>query len=401
MTSPVRPRFETSPRHPLSAALLVALGSAASSCVEESAPLDDDEVLASSQPIVNGQVDTGHPATVALTVQGYAFCSGTLVTPTVVVTAAHCITPEIGSPSWEQVEVFFGTSVFEGGTFIALDDGLAHPGFDATLEDPDDDIAVLRLDSPAPVAPVPMADLPPLGTSLTLVGFGITQTGAEDGGTKRVASATIFERYGKVFAMELAPSGTCSGDSGGTALWNDGGVEKLVGVHTRSDCASFMLNESVDSHLADFVQPFIDAGASCGGDGACATGCSSPDPDCPCAADGFCTVACADVASDPDCDPLCAAEGTCVQGCPMPDSDCPTCADDGECNPDCDQDPDCEVAEGGGGAGGGGADESDEEDGGCDCAATGRPASRGAWFALGLAMVVARRRRSRAPRPRR
>jgi MYXO-CTERM domain-containing protein len=370
------------------------LGALLVSCAEESAPSDDD-VEATMQPIVNGQIDTGHPATVALTVQGQSFCSGTLVTPTVVVTAAHCITPEIGSPPWEIVEVFFGTSVSEGGTFIALDDGLAHPGFDATLEDPDDDIAVLRLESPAPVAPVPMADLPPNGTPLTLVGFGITQSGAQDGGTKRVATATILERYGKVFGMEVAPSGTCSGDSGGTALWNDGGVEKLVGVHTRSDCASFMLNEVVDSHLLDFVQPFIDAGASCGEDGACAADCASVDPDCPCADDGFCTGACADIASDPDCDPLCAAEGMCAANCPAPDPDCPICADDGECNAACEADPDCEVAEGGGGSGtgGGGPDSDQGDDAGCGCSTPDRSASHGAWALLGLALIFRRRRR--------
>jgi MYXO-CTERM domain-containing protein len=382
----------------LSSRVAVGLFVAVSSCAEETTALDE-EVLASAQPIVNGQVDTGHPATVALTVQGYAFCSGTLVTPTVVVTAAHCITPEIGSPSWEQVEVFFGTSVFEGGTFIALEDGLAHPGFDASLEDPDDDIAVLRLESPAPVAPVAMADLPPAGTPLTLVGFGITQNGANDGGTKRVATAAILQRYGKFFSMELTRSGTCSGDSGGTALWDDGGVEKLVGVHTRSDCESFMLNESVDSHLEDFVQPFIDAGASCGGDGACASGCASPDPDCPCAADGLCTSACADVASDPDCDPLCASEGTCVQGCPLPDADCPLCVGDGECVPDCDADPDCEVAEGGGGVGSGGGDPDDaESDDGCTYAARGGSPPSGAWAAVALVMLAgARRRALRSP----
>jgi len=34
----------------------------------------------------------------------------------------------------------------------------------------------------------------------------------------------------------VEPSGTCNGDSGGTALWNDGGGERLVGIQTRSDC---------------------------------------------------------------------------------------------------------------------------------------------------------------------
>lgn len=380
----------------------VALLSLAACEVESSGALDEAVEL-DHQPIVNGQFDTGHPGSVALTVDGQAFCTGTLVTPTVVVTAAHCISPDIGSPPWQFVEVFFGSDVSAGGVFIPLEDGLGHPNWDSSLQAPENDIAVLRLQEAAPVAPVPMADLPASGTVLTLVGFGITQANGGGGGVKRVAQATIAERFGSVFSMEVAPSGTCNGDSGGTALWNDGGVEKFVGIHTRSDCQTIMLDEVVQSHVASFVQPFIDAGVSCNAGDGCASGCASPDPDCPCAADGFCTSACVDVASDPDCDPLCAAEGTCVEDCPVPDTDCPVCIADGDCNAACESDPDCSTGEGGAGGGGKGAggesgeSDSAESDDGCDCAldrkAGGSPLSLLFGF---VALAVQRRRRHRA-----
>lgn len=382
------------------ASLLLASLSIATGCAKGLSESGEEEIGFATEEIVNGSPDAGHPATVALTVQGFPFCTGTLVTPTVVVTAAHCISPEIGSPTWDEVDVFFGANVFENGTFIEVVDGLRHPNFDTSLNDPQNDIAVLRLAEPSSVTPVPMAALPPDGTSVTLVGFGITVAEGDDGGLKRVATSTITEHQGSVFVMELAPSGTCNGDSGGTALWNDGGVERLVGVHTRSDCETFMLDETVGSHIANFVQPFIDAGGvTCAADGACAANCPAPDPDCPCADDGHCTAACTDVASDPDCDPQCAAGGACAEPCPVPDPDCPVCSLDGVCNEACADDLDCYGGEGGSGAGGddgaGGGFPIDTEDGsgGCGCRTSETDGNaRAGLFALALLLAAARRR---------
>ncbi len=374
-------------------ALLFAAG-----CVHHPGASGEEELAFDTQEIVNGSPDVGHPAAVALTVDGLPFCSGTLVTPTVVVTAAHCITPDIGAPSWDQVDVFFGSDVFDEGTFIEVVDGVAHEGYDVSLEDPQNDIAVLRLASPGPAVPVTMSDLPPIGTTLTLVGFGITEAGGNDGGLKRVTQATIFDEQGSVFFMEVSPSGTCSGDSGGTALWNDAGVERLVGVHTRSDCESGMLDETVGFHITNFIQPFIEQSPTCAADGACAQGCPSPDPDCPCADDGHCTNACPDVASDPDCDPACAGGGACVEDCPVADPDCTVCTADGDCNEDCASDPDCMSANGGGGSegSGGGAggdgDGGEESSEGCDCGTNGNknPLRLGV-FGLGLLLILKRR----------
>ena len=376
--------------------LLVSLWGLALGCQAEPPP----GVLSSSrQPIVNGQLDAGHPGVVALTIQGQQFCTGTLVTPTVVVSAAHCIHPSTGVSPGTLAQIFFGSVVGQDGVFVDVIEAEYKPDWSLDDPDADDDVAVLRLASPAPVAPIPMAAVPPPGSTLTLVGFGITSAGGTGSGVKRVAQANIDQIGGKIFSMLVDPSGTCSGDSGGTALFVENGVEKFVGIHTRSDCESFMLDERVDAHLDSFIQPFIDKAGSCEADGACASGCDAPDPDCPCADDGFCTAACSNVASDPDCDPACAGDGVCAPDCPAPDPDCPVCVADGECVDACPADPDCSTGAGGsGGAADPGGGEEDEEgdagliDSGCGCALEAQePVGRFPAWLLALGLMLRRR----------
>src|SRR5262245_3250717 len=77
------------PRPPTWLALFAA-ASAAAAAACTGAPV---EVEGSQRalPIVGGAVDPGDPAVVALTYHGMTFCSGTLISPRVVVTAAHCV----------------------------------------------------------------------------------------------------------------------------------------------------------------------------------------------------------------------------------------------------------------------------------------------------------------------
>jgi hypothetical protein len=296
-----------------------------------------------SQGIVNGQLDNGDPAVVALAVDGYLVCSGTLITPTVVLTAAHCTPPTTGS-SFTDIAVFFGNDVTQSGELIQVIDGWSHPSF--SLDEADYDIAVLRLARPGPAAPIQVNTIAmsnaDVGDPVRIVGFGMTsENNPNSAGRKRQGTTVVYEVFPGLFTMPLQPSGTCSGDSGGTALMVRGGNEVVTGVHSRSDCASIAIDTRVDAFLDD-INAFIGAvEPGCGFDGACASGCSEPDPDCPCAPDGLCTSACADPATDPDCDPSCGADGTCSESCPMPDPDCGQCAADGTCMPGCASDPDC------------------------------------------------------------
>jgi len=90
-----------------------------------------DAVRASGRPIYYGEPDASeaHRAVVAITNgpgQGY-FCSGTLITDNVVLTAGHCL-----QGAWPSgTEVFFGRDAYSGvGHYVEADALLVHPDYD-------------------------------------------------------------------------------------------------------------------------------------------------------------------------------------------------------------------------------------------------------------------------------
>jgi V8-like Glu-specific endopeptidase len=319
---------------------------AASGCAPSNDTTDarSDVVGASGHAIVNGQYDPGDPAVVALAADGMFVCSGTLITPTVVLTAAHCLPPNIPVNGFTDMAVFFGSDISSPGTVIGVLEGWTHPGW--TNEGVRDDIGLLRLSAPGPATPIPVNTAPlnngDVGDPVRLIGFGITGPNNQGtSGRKRQGNTVVDAVYQTVFTMLAQPSGTCSGDSGGTALMDRGAGEVVAGIHSRSDC----INNATDTRVAVYlpeINSFIGAiEPGRGFDAVCATGCTEPDPDCPCAGDGFCTTACADPLDDPDCDPGCGQDGMCVLECPAKDPDCTVCGADDACDPTCIADPDC------------------------------------------------------------
>ncbi len=282
------------------------------------------ETSCRASEIVTGQVATGSPAVVALSADGRPFCTGTLIAPRVVVTAAHCLPPNLMFPA-DPITILFGNDTSAPDAAIDVVDSMAHPEW--TVDTVPNDIGVAALAETAPVPPVPMmrspitADL--LNRDVHVLGFGITAVGEMDAGTKREGTTRLSSFDDFTIYLEPNPSGTCFGDSGGPSLLDVAGTELLAAVHSRSDCEAAFFEERIDVHVADFIEPFIATTATCAMDGLCGSGCESPDSDCPCADDGFCTVACADPAMDPDCPAGCGDDGECVEECPAdPDCDC-------------------------------------------------------------------------------
>lgn len=270
------------------------------------------DTSAASQPVVGADIDTGDPGVVALlTSGGNVFCTGTLVSPKVVLTAAHCIA-EAQGPAFTA---FFGDDVAAGGLRVGVESFQTHAGWTGDIAG-GHDLAVLLLAAPQPLALVKPMNTTDLGTMVgadyRVAGFGINDRDTRNlDGKKRTGHMRIAGFDGDYVQVEDIDAdqatAICQGDSGGPGFVTIGGVEYLAGVHTYSIQGCF--NPSGDSrpdlYMTTFIQPFIDANdTSCRADGQCVRyGCSA----------------------DPDCQP-CGPDGTCASGCALPDPDCPTAA---------------------------------------------------------------------------
>ncbi len=322
------------------------------------------ELGVQGRPIFYGAPDTdpAHAAVVALT-QGPGFdyfCSGTLIAPDAVLTAAHCL----DQVPIAATQVFFGDDVTSGvGTYLQVASGAAHPDYLPGGEAAD--IAVLRLTEPAPAGVTPIPALPlalgltrsDVGAQLQFSGFGLTENG--DDGSKLFVEQALEAICGgpddcgrtvaRAFSYSQAGGGPCSGDSGGPAFIERNGQEYVAGVTSYGDeaCVDYGVSTSVHAY-ADFIASQVGAVTElCDNrvddDGDGLADCADPD----CAGQPGCGPATEQCTNwrDDDSDGLVdCADPDCYQhvGCSVADVE--ICAngmdDDGDMLLDCD-DPDC------------------------------------------------------------
>jgi len=184
------------------------------------------------------------------------FCSGTLITPRDVATAAHCAVGINNSDGRFSVE----------GMTYATTSIHVHPSYnDFTLNN---DIAVFRLSRPITnIEPSPIfRGTPRVGQILTLVGYGAGGTGASghtgDFGTKRVGVTPIDGVEETLITWRFddeTESNTAPGDSGGAAFLDVSGQYHLAGITSGGDRwdAGFGDN-SFDTRVDSFAD-WIDA----------------------------------------------------------------------------------------------------------------------------------------------
>jgi V8-like Glu-specific endopeptidase len=304
----------------------LVLIAALASCADPLGPGPGPGPLApgsSKEAVYGGVPDTSDNGVVGIYIAppGTTFgttCTGIVVSPRVVLTAAHCVQPAMamGFPqtSGFTAYVFFGADENNPASTDNIIDARLHRDYSPTSGT--DDLAVVRLQSDAPALPLVLNDQDLTGmidnkSMVRSVGYGDTNpTMRTGGGTKHQATVPVQMISAQELFVGSSTIGLCFSDSGGPSFYTIGGVEKVIGINTISpsassvnDCYKQAIVARVDAYLQSFIIPAIDAwDGPCPLDGTCTTtGCRSPDP---------------------DCDP-CGPDGTCAAMCPQPDWDCP------------------------------------------------------------------------------
>jgi len=215
--------------------------------------------------VINGAPDgSAHPnvgglvAATAYSDGTWIYCSGTLISPTVFLTAAHCA-------EGDRVRVTFD-SAYQDGDKVYAGTFHADPAYNKTQSDPHD-IAVVVLDKA--VKGITPARLPKAGSlsglsgtqRFTSVGYGAYEVTNQPGGhqylyndVRGVATGTLNSINPAWLRISMNPStgdgGTCYGDSGGPNFLGTTDIVAATTITGDAVCRSTNVDYRLDTASA-------------------------------------------------------------------------------------------------------------------------------------------------------
>ena len=211
---------------------------------------DPQTVGETNDPIVGGKISTtgAWPGAAAVYKSGYQACGGTLVAPSWVVTAAHCVTTSQTNGGFSKVVLGKNKLSGSGGESRTVDKAFRHERYSASAQD--NDIALIHLSQPStmPVAKiVSTAQLSKVtaGSNTTVVGWGTMSEGAystsddlREVDVPIIADSTCksYSGYSRIttnmICAGFANGGkdSCQGDSGGPLFEKIDNTNVQIGI---------------------------------------------------------------------------------------------------------------------------------------------------------------------------
>lgn len=165
---------------------------------------------------------------------GVATCTGTVISPTAVLTAAHCFAfGDVGGVTITAVAN--GSKINVSASRVAT-----HPGFSVSTQLVYfNDVAVVRTSSPLPVPTLPLllSRAPEIEEESLVAGYGQTEgdgPAVDDAVAGRAVIRLVTDNHVRI-DFRGGESHPCRGDSGGALFVEQDGGLAIVGVVSQSD----------------------------------------------------------------------------------------------------------------------------------------------------------------------